>query len=360
MKIKIIYINLVILSIIFSHCSNENNEILAIYDNGQLTKPDLINRIGKDKYNKILDSNDSFNTIQQYAFKKIIFDKNTELFNDRSIDDEIARIANDHKLKLLLDHLIKNYSISDSIINYVSKAELTHYTIQDIVVTHRLSYSQNQDRSPKEAYGIAKIIRKRIINKQISFDDAVSIYGEHPSIKLRNGIMGPLPFGVLPKELNDIIWQSEPKVIIGPVGTKFGYHIFQTIKKEDSAVPQEKNRNAIMPLTKTHSLKSLVESAHYYYSKMHRFITFEYVLLKGVNDSPEDGNQLIDLLRLLPCKVNVIPYNEIGGDYSRPTEDTIHIFLKTLKDAPFTVTVRWSKGTDIDAGCGQLAVKDLT
>ena len=123
---------------------------------------------------------------------------------------------------------------------------------------------------------------------------------------------------------------------------------------------EEKNRNAIMPLTKTHSLKSLVESAHYYYNKMHRFITFEYVLLKGVNDSPEDGNQLIDLLRLLPCKVNVIPYNEIGGDYSRPTEDTIHIFLKTLKDAPFTVTVRWSKGTDIDAGCGQLAVKDLT
>jgi 23S rRNA (adenine2503-C2)-methyltransferase len=58
--------------------------------------------------------------------------------------------------------------------------------------------------------------------------------------------------------------------------------------------------------------------------------------------------------------VNVIPYNEIGGDYSRPTEDTIHIFLKILKDAPFTVTVRWSKGTDIDAGCGQLAVKDLT
>ena len=244
MKIKIICINLIILSIIFSHCSNENNEILAIYDNGQLTKLELINRIGKDKYNNILDSNDSFNTIQQYAFKKIIFDKNTELFNDRSIDDEIARIANDHKLKLLLDHLLKNYSISDSIINYVSKAELTQYTIQDIVVTHRLSYSQNQDRSPKEAYDIAKIIRKRITNNQISFDDAVSIYGEHPSIKLRNGIMGPLPFGVLPKELNDIIWQSKPKMIIGPVGTKFGYHILQTIKKEDIAVPQEKDRNA--------------------------------------------------------------------------------------------------------------------
>ena len=121
----------------------------------------------------------------------------------------------------------------------------------------------------------------------------------------------------------------------------------------------EKSRNTIMPLTKTHSLKSLIESAHYYYKKIRRFITFEYVLLKDVNDSPEDGERLIDLLRSLPCKVNVIPYNEIGGKYNRPNEDKIHAFLHSLKHAPFTVTVRWSKGTDIDAGCGQLAVKDL-
>ncbi len=71
------------------------------------------------------------------------------------------------------------------------------------------------------------------------------------------------------------------------------------------------------------------------------------------------SEQLIDLLRSLPCKVNVIPYNEIGGKYNRPKEDKIHAFLHSLKHAPFTVTVRWSKGTDIDAGCGQLAVKDL-
>ena len=121
----------------------------------------------------------------------------------------------------------------------------------------------------------------------------------------------------------------------------------------------ERSRNTIMPLTKTHSLKSLIESAHYYYKKIRRFITFEYVLLKDVNDSPEDGERLIDLLRSLPCKVNVIPYNEIGGKYNRPKEDKIQAFLHSLKHAPFTVTVRWSKGTDIDAGCGQLAVKDL-
>jgi 23S rRNA (adenine2503-C2)-methyltransferase len=119
----------------------------------------------------------------------------------------------------------------------------------------------------------------------------------------------------------------------------------------------EDRRKKIMPLTQTHSLKSLMESAFYYYQKTKRFITFEFVLLKGINDSPSDGLKLIQHLSELPCKVNVIPYNEIGGEFSRPDEQTIREFLNTLKQAPFTVTVRWSKGTDIDAGCGQLAVK---
>ncbi|MBT3478669.1 MAG: 23S rRNA (adenine(2503)-C(2))-methyltransferase RlmN, partial [Candidatus Marinimicrobia bacterium] len=82
-------------------------------------------------------------------------------------------------------------------------------------------------------------------------------------------------------------------------------------------------------------------------------------LLRGINDSPEDGIRLIEMLQSLPCKVNVIPYNEIGGVYTRPEESVIHTFLKSLIDAPFTVTVRWSKGTDIDAGCGQLAIKEV-
>jgi len=118
----------------------------------------------------------------------------------------------------------------------------------------------------------------------------------------------------------------------------------------------EKERKKIMPLTNTYSLNDLMNSARYYYEKTNRFITFEYVLLKGINDSPEDGKRLISLLKGLECKVNIIPYNEIGGDFSRPNDNTIQEFLKELVTAPFNVTVRWSKGTDIDAGCGQLAV----
>lgn len=119
----------------------------------------------------------------------------------------------------------------------------------------------------------------------------------------------------------------------------------------------EIERKKIMSLTNTHSLNELIKSAKYYYEKTRRLITFEYVLLKGINDSPLDGKRLISLLAGLECKVNIIPYNEIGGDFSRPDEVTIKTFLKELRHAPFNVTVRWSKGTDINAGCGQLAVE---
>ena len=121
----------------------------------------------------------------------------------------------------------------------------------------------------------------------------------------------------------------------------------------------EKNRKKIMPLTNTHPLSDLIDSARYYYQKTKRLITFEFVLLKGINDSPTEGKRLIEFLEGLPCKVNVIPYNEIGGEFSRPDENTIQTFLQILYDAPFTVTVRWSKGTDINAGCGQLANKSV-
>ena len=67
---------------------------------------------------------------------------------------------------------------------------------------------------------------------------------------------------------------------------------------------------------------------------------------------------LINLLKNIPCKLNLIPYNEIGGKFSRPSNQSIDTFIDILKNASFTVTVRWSKGTKIDAGCGQLAVKN--
>ncbi|MAP70434.1 MAG: 23S rRNA (adenine(2503)-C(2))-methyltransferase RlmN [Candidatus Marinimicrobia bacterium] len=120
----------------------------------------------------------------------------------------------------------------------------------------------------------------------------------------------------------------------------------------------ENTRNKIMPITKKYSLLKIMKAAEYYFNKTKKLVTFEYVLLKDVNASVSDAQNLMNLLKNFPCKLNVIPYNEIDGDYKRPDIENIESFLSSLDDAPFMVTVRWSNGTDINAGCGQLAVKD--
>ena len=115
-------------------------------------------------------------------------------------------------------------------------------------------------------------------------------------------------------------------------------------------------RLQIMPISKTHSINDLIEIVWYYYKKTKRLVTFEYVLLSNVNDSISDADRIIDLIGDLPCKVNVIPYNEIEGPFKRPSDKTINKFVKQINNSKFNVTVRWSKGTDINSGCGQLAV----
>ena len=87
----------------------------------------------------------------------------------------------------------------------------------------------------------------------------------------------------------------------------------------------------------------------------------EYVLLKGINDSMEDAQKLSSYGNKLHCKINVIPFNDIGNEYSRPDEETINQFISILhKNQKYYQTlVRWSKGIDIDAACGQLSTQEI-
>ncbi|MBC8256666.1 MAG: 23S rRNA (adenine(2503)-C(2))-methyltransferase RlmN [Candidatus Marinimicrobia bacterium] len=119
----------------------------------------------------------------------------------------------------------------------------------------------------------------------------------------------------------------------------------------------DKVRTEIMPINKKWSIKDLVNSGKEYSNQKKRLIMFEYVLLKGINDSMEDALELAKLLQGIPCKINLIPYNEIEGKYQRPDESTITKFSEILHNYRdgYRVLVRWSKGQDITAGCGQLA-----
>ncbi len=116
----------------------------------------------------------------------------------------------------------------------------------------------------------------------------------------------------------------------------------------------EKQRANIMPLTKKGFFLDLINVAKDYTIKNRKKVTFEYVLLSDVNDNTEDAIKLKYLLNQINCKLNIIPYNEIDGPYKRPSDKSINAFLANLKKVSFPVTVRWSKGQEIDAGCGQL------
>jgi 23S rRNA (adenine2503-C2)-methyltransferase len=84
-------------------------------------------------------------------------------------------------------------------------------------------------------------------------------------------------------------------------------------------------------------------------------ITFAYILIKGVNDGKEDARKLVKLLRPIRAKINLIPFNTFEGTpFQRPSQEVILAFQKILLDANFTVMIRWSKGQDIGAACGQL------
>ncbi len=116
-------------------------------------------------------------------------------------------------------------------------------------------------------------------------------------------------------------------------------------------------RNKIMPVNKKWPITELIKAGKEYSNQKKRQIMFEYVLLKGINDSENDALQLAQLLKGIPCKLNLIPYNETDGIYQRPDEAVITRFSKILHENrdEYRVLVRWSKGQDIDAGCGQLA-----
>lgn len=121
--------------------------------------------------------------------------------------------------------------------------------------------------------------------------------------------------------------------------------------------PNNELRNQLVPINKKYPLEELLEAGLNYISRLgeKRVLTIEYTLLKGINDQVEHANQLILLLKNIPCKINLIPFNPFPhSGYERPTNKAVRRFQDMLYNAGFNVTVRTTRGDDIDAACGQL------
>ncbi len=121
----------------------------------------------------------------------------------------------------------------------------------------------------------------------------------------------------------------------------------------------DEKRNTIMPINEQNSLTALAEALKYYYAKTKNPVTYEYIVFDDFNDGLEDAAELVKFCKHLPCKVNIIEYNPISfASYMNADVDKIEAFADYLRKQGIITNVRRSRGKDIDAACGQLAIKE--
>lgn len=117
----------------------------------------------------------------------------------------------------------------------------------------------------------------------------------------------------------------------------------------------DEQRTQIMPVNKKWNIQSLLEACKKYADHRDRRVTFEYVLIRDFNDTLEDAKRLVSLMKSIPCKINLIPFNEHpGAPFKRTPDAQVRLFQKYLLDRHLTATIRISRGRDILAACGQL------
>jgi len=121
----------------------------------------------------------------------------------------------------------------------------------------------------------------------------------------------------------------------------------------------DEKRNQIMPINETNSLEALTDALKYYHQVTDRKVTYEYIVFQNFNDSLQDAEELFQFSKIIPCKINLIEYNPIeNADFVNTDEVRWQKFIYYLADRGVQVNVRRSRGKDIDAACGQLAVKE--
>lgn len=144
-----------------------------------------------------------------------------------------------------------------------------------------------------------------------------------------------------------------PKLIKKMADDKVKFHLAVSLH-----VAIQEIREQIMPFANRFTLTDLKEALEHWYEQTKRRVTYEYVVWDGINDTPEAIDALVDFCKIIPCKVNLIEYNPIGNpDFRQAKPEIIDQYIETLERNRISVTVRRSRGKDIDAACGQLANK---
>ncbi len=171
-------------------------------------------------------------------------------------------------------------------------------------------------------------------------------------LKAIDKITSPEGLGMSPKRIV-VSTSGVPKMIKKMADEKVKFKLAVSLH---SAIDEV--RTSIMPFNATFPLKDLREALEYWYARTKNRITYEYVVWKGINDQKKDVDALIEFCKFAPSKVNLIEYNPIDdGMFQQAHDEAIDMYVNMLEKNNITVTVRRSRGKDIDAACGQLANK---
>jgi len=222
----------------------------------------------------------------------------------------------------------------------------------------------------------ARLKQKRNLNPDEIFDQVVAIdkesrlYFDRPLsnivfmgmgeplmnynnvLKAIDKITSPEGLGMSPKRIT-VSTSGVPKMIKKMADDEVKFNLAVSLH---SAIDEV--RASIMPFNKTFPLSDLREALQYWYAKTNQRITYEYVVWEGINDSRKDVEALIEFCKFAPSKVNLIEYNPIDdGHFKQASPEAIDMYVSMLEQHHIIVTVRRSRGKDIDAACGQLANK---
>ena len=171
-------------------------------------------------------------------------------------------------------------------------------------------------------------------------------------LKAIDKITSPEGLGMSPKRIV-VSTSGVPKMIKKMADDEVKFKLAVSLHSARDSV-----RTSIMPFNATFPLADLREALEYWYTKTKNPITYEYVVWQGINDKKEDVDALIKFCKFAPSKVNLIEYNPIDdGDFRQADNEAINMYVSMLERNRITVTVRRSRGKDIDAACGQLANK---
>ncbi len=171
-------------------------------------------------------------------------------------------------------------------------------------------------------------------------------------LKAIEKITSPEGLGMSPRRIT-VSTSGVPKMIRKMADDEVKFKLAVSLHSAIDAI-----RTTIMPFNATFTLSDLREALQYWYSKTKSRITYEYVVWEGINDTQNDVNALVDFCKFAPSKVNLIEYNPIDdGEFKQASNAAIELYVNTLERNGITVTVRRSRGKDIDAACGQLANK---